>query len=282
VALARQAGAALERADLYQSAEAARAEAEAASKTKSDFLATMSHELRTPLNAVLGYAGLLADGVTGPVTDDQRRQLGRIDASARHLLALIEEVLGFAKLEARREPVRVATVDVAALTREAAELVRPAAEIQGLALHVDLAEAAIPLQADAKKLRQILLNLLGNAVRYTERGEVRVSLRRVDGRLRWDVRDTGVGIAPEHQGRIFEAFYQVDQSLTRRREGTGLGLSVTRQLAELLGGEVAVESAAGAGSTFTVWLPARRAADASPAAGPAEPRAADAARGGAR
>jgi len=271
VSLARQAGAALERADLYQradaarvEAEAARAEAEAASKTKSEFLATMSHELRTPLNAVLGYTGLLADGITGPVTEDQRRQLGRIDASARHLLALIEEVLGFAKLEAGREPVRVETVDVVALTREVAELVRPVAETQGLALHVELAEAALPLQGDAKKLRQILLNLLGNAVRYTERGEVRVSLRRDAGRLRWDVRDTGIGIAPEQQGRIFEAFYQVDQSLTRRRDGTGLGLSVTRQLAELLGGEVAVESAVGVGSTFTVWLPARRATDAVP------------------
>jgi signal transduction histidine kinase len=273
--LARQAGAALERAGLYQRAEAARAEAEAANRMKSDFLATMSHELRTPLTAVLGYTSLLSTGITGAVTDAQRTQLGRIDASARHLLALIDDLLSFAKLKAGHESIAEGAADVAALTREMADLVLPIAETKGLTLRLDVPGEALPHQTDAKKLRQILLNLLGNAVRYTERGTVEISLRHSGGRLRWDVRDSGIGIAPEHQARIFEPFYQVDQSLTRRVEGTGLGLSVTRQLAELLGGEVAVESVVGVGSTFTVWLPARRAVDGRPASA-AAPFAADA------
>jgi signal transduction histidine kinase len=238
-----------------------------ANRAKSDFLAVMSHELRTPLTTVIGYAEILADGVSGPVTEAQRQQLGRVMLSGQHLLALIEEILAFARIEAGRETLQLGPVDVAAVGREAAALVEPLVPMQGVRLVVDVPEAPIPLHSDVKKVRQILVNLLSNAVKFTSAGEVGVSVRRDGDGVRIRVWDTGIGIAPEHLEHIFDPFWQVEQHPARSVGGTGLGLSVTRHLARLLGGDIEVESVTGEGSRFTVTLPA-----ATPSPGPEEGR----------
>ena len=226
-----------------------------ANRAKSDFLAVMSHELRTPLTTVIGYAEILADGVSGPVTDVQRQQLGRVMLSGQHLLQLIEEILAFARIEAGRETLRIAPVDVAAVAREAIAIVEPHLPRSGVQLVVDIPSLPIELHTDAKKVRQILVNLLSNAVKFTTSGEVGLSARRSADGARLRVWDTGAGIAPEHAMHIFEPFWQAEQLDTRRAGGTGLGLSVTRHLARLLGGDVDVESVPGEGSRFTVTLP---------------------------
>jgi signal transduction histidine kinase len=237
--------------------EAARREAERANDAKNDFLAVMSHELRTPLNAIIGYGSLLRDGIPDPVSEGQRRQLDRIASSARHLLALIDEVLTVSRIELREEQVHVVTVDVATAMQEAASLVETQAREKGLAFVVELPEAPLTLQTDAHKLRQSLVNLLGNAVKFTDAGEVRLRARlERDGEwLAFDVADTGIGVDPRYHQRIFESFWQVDQAPTRRAGGVGLGLHVTRQLARLLGGDVTVASTPGKGSCFSLALP---------------------------
>lgn len=231
--------------------------AEAASRAKSDFLAVMSHELRTPLTAVMGYAEILETGMKGPLTDAQRRDLERIKASARHLTDLIEEILGFSRLESGREKVRIEVTDLAALARETAEVVAPAAAEKGLRLHVDVPALPVPARTDPSKVRRILLDLLSNAVRFTKEGEIGLVMTPADDTVVLRVWDTGIGIAPEHLERIFEPFWQVDRGLTREVSGTGLGLTVARRLARMLGGDVTVESEIGTGSTFTVTLPRR-------------------------
>ena len=226
-----------------------------ANRAKSDFLAVMSHELRTPLTTVIGYAEILADGVSGPVTDTQRQQLGRVMLSGQHLLQLIEEILAFARIEAGRETLRLAPVDVVTVAREAVAMIEQQVPSSVVRLVVDLPAAPIELFTDAKKVRQILVNLLSNAVKFTTAGEIGLSVRRTADGARLRVWDTGEGIAPEHTENIFEPFWQVEQRDTRRAGGTGLGLSVTRHLARLLGGDVNVESVPGEGSRFTVTLP---------------------------
>jgi signal transduction histidine kinase len=215
------------------------------------------HELRTPLSAIIGYEELLADGITGPVSAAQREQLGRIKASAQHLLGLIEEILVFARIEAGRESVSICPVDVRAVAEEVRGLVAPLAAEKGLALHLRAAERLPAVETDPGKLRQILLNLVGNAVKYTERGEVVAEVRGERDAVTLDVRDSGIGIAPEHLERIFDPFWQADQTATRRAGGTGLGLAVARRLATLLGADLSVESRLGEGTTFTVRVPVR-------------------------
>jgi signal transduction histidine kinase len=238
-------------------AEGARSEAESASRSKSDFVATISHELRTPLNAILGYASLLTEGIPDPPTEQQRVHLGRVSASARHLLGLIDELLALSRLEAGREVVAPREIVVADALDEAAVMVEPLASARKLSFEVHRPDASLMIETDPGKLRQILLNLLTNAVKFTDRGGVWFGAAPVDDRVCFYVKDTGIGIAPEHQGRIFESFWQVEQSMTRRVGGAGLGLNVARQLAGLLGGDVSVESAVGEGSTFVVRLPRR-------------------------
>jgi PAS domain S-box-containing protein len=230
-------------------------QAQAANEAKSAFLATMSHELRTPLAAIIGYEELLADGITGPVTDEQREQLARIKGSAAHLLALIDEVLTFARVDAKCELVQRQPTSVAALVDATATLVMPLAVAKGLAFAVRMPEPPLTLDTDPLKVRQILVNLLGNAVKFTPRGAVELTVRADDGAVSFDVRDTGIGIVPEHVEHIFDPFWQVAQTTTRTAGGAGLGLSVARRLARLLGGDVTVASVVGRGSTFTLWLP---------------------------
>lgn len=236
-------------------AEAARAEAERANTSKTDFLAVMSHELRTPLTAIMGYEELLSDGITGPVTELQRQQLGRINASARHLLGLIDEILTFARVDVGRERVRWESVSINQSLNDAAALVEPMASAKKLKYIIELLDEDQAIQTDPTKLRQMLVNLLSNAVKFTERGEVRLTGAVRTGILELRIADTGVGIDAANIEHVFDPFWQEEQSATRKVGGTGLGLSVTRKLARLLGGEVTVASRVGTGTTFLLKLP---------------------------
>ena len=239
---------ALDNARLYE-------EARRANETKTDFLAIVSHDLRTPLNAIMGYAELLLMGIPERVPEAAGERLQRVQASAKHLLYLLDELLNFARLDSGKETVQVQEADLMEVTREVAMVMEPLVTQRGLELEVDLPAHPLPLQTDPDKLRQVLLNLVGNAVKYTERGGVRVAIAEDPRRAVVRVSDTGRGIAEKHLTQIFEPFWQVDETQRQREGGTGLGLSVVQRLVQLLGGEVSVESELGRGSTFTVVLP---------------------------
>ena len=236
-------------------AEDAQRDAVAASRAKSDFLARMSHELRTPLAAIIGYGELLADGITGPVNDEQKKQLTRIRWSANHLLEIIDEILTLARMEAGKEKVDIVDVDVPQLLESVAAMAEPLAAEKGLSFALDVEPAELTVRTDPMKLRQVLLNLISNAVKYTTDGSVSVEGRAINGEVEFLVRDTGIGVSEEHLEQIFEPFWQVEQTTTRRAGGTGLGLAVTRQFVDLLGGKISVESSVGSGSTFRVTIP---------------------------
>ena len=253
--LAQRVAMAVDNARLHEAERRARGEAEAANQAKSDFLAIMSHELRTPLTAVVGYTELLADEVVGPVNETQRDHLARVRASSEHLLMLIEDILSFARIEAGREQVRIEDFGLAALLEQAAVIVRPLAEKKGLGFKLAGHDSRAVMRSDPQKVRQIIINLLANAVKFTTTGGVRLEARVRGDRVEFEVADTGPGIALEHLERVFDAFWQVDQRITRKTGGTGLGLSVARQLARLLGGDVSVRSVIGEGSVFTIDLP---------------------------
>ncbi|HET7463364.1 MAG TPA: ATP-binding protein [Longimicrobium sp.] len=246
--LGRRIALALDNGRLYQAALRANA-------AKGQFLAVMSHELRTPLNAIIGYSDLLDAGVAGALNEGQAEHLARIRAGSRHLLRLIEDVLLFSRLEAGRETVYVEEGDLGALLADAAALVEPLAAQKRLRLEVRVPDQPVRIRTDTGKVHQIVLNLLSNSVKFTDSGDIRAELSRNDADAVITVEDTGIGIAPEHLERIFDVFRQVEQAPTRRVGGTGLGLSVTRNLARLLGGDVTVESRFPGGSVFTVRLP---------------------------
>jgi signal transduction histidine kinase len=235
-------------------------EARRANKTKTDFLAVVSHDLRTPLTAIIGYVDLMEMGVPDPLPDATRQRLQRIRTSATHLQYLLNELLIFARLDSGREELRLRDVDLRTVAREAAAVGEPLALERQLRFDVDLPEDPVMLRTDADKVRQVLLNLIGNAVKYTPRGEIRVEVRTPAERLATiRVRDTGLGIAERHVQQIFEPFWQVDAGQRLRDGGTGLGLSVSRQLARLLGGDLRLTSRLGEGSAFVLSLPMRAA-----------------------
>jgi PAS domain S-box-containing protein len=257
--LARRVASALDNARLYE-------EAQASNRAKSNFISVISHEFRTPLTAIVGYADLLVGEVAGPLTAKQTEQLGRINSSAWHLTHLVDEILTFSRVEAGRETVELEPVDLVDVAQRAAMLIEPVAAAKNLALRVDLPSGSILTRSDSGKVRQILINLLSNAVKFTDRGEIRLRLDAEVRRYVFDVSDTGIGIGTGDRERVFDSFWQVDQGTTRRIGGTGLGLTIARRLAQLLGGDIEVISEVGVGSTFRVWLPAHEPATRTTAA----------------
>lgn len=229
--------------------------AQVADRAKSRFLATVSHELRTPLTALAGYEELLVDQVIGPMSDNQLDVLERMRSVTQHLAAVIEDVLAFSSLDEHRDTVRATEFLAADLVRAAAAVIEPLARQKKLAFIVSVPDTPLRLSSDIDKIRQILINLAANAVKFTERGEVRLELSKRDRDVYFSVRDTGIGIEPGDLERLFKPFVQLDTGLTRRHGGTGLGLFISRGYAELLGGRIDVESQAGRGSTFSFVLP---------------------------
>ncbi|MDB4884145.1 MAG: ATP-binding region ATPase domain protein [Gemmatimonadetes bacterium] len=230
-------------------------QAQSADRAKGRFLATMSHELRTPLTALAGYGELLADQVIGPMSEPQLDILERMRSVTSHLSAMIEEILAFTSLEEGRETVRPSEFLAEDLVRSAIAAVQPMAEQKGIVLQHRLGKSSVRMTSDIDKARQILVNLLGNAVKFTDRGTVTVRLSKASTSVRLEVADTGIGISGEELPRLFRPFAQVDTGLTRRHGGTGLGLYISRRLATLLGGHIEVSSEPGVGSTFSVVLP---------------------------
>jgi len=233
-------------------------ELENAAETRNRFLATMSHELRTPLNAIIGFTGTLLMKLPGPLNAAQEKQLSTVQSSARHLLSLINDILDLAKVESGKVELVFETLSGASVIDEIVTTLRPLAEKKGLHLRIELPRVEIPISTDRRTLSQILINLTNNSIKFTETGDVCIKLEQVDTRegliTRFHVTDTGCGIKPEDQVKLFNAFTQIDSSSTRKFEGTGLGLHLSQQLAKLLNGNIAVRSKFGEGSTFTLEI----------------------------
>jgi PAS domain S-box-containing protein len=228
-------------------------ELENANLAKDRFLASMSHELRTPLNAIIGFTGMLLMQLAGPLTETQDKHLKTIQSSAKHLLSLINDLLDLAKIESGKLQLSFEPVDCGEVVRQVGETLRPLAEQKGLLFRVEAPEALV-IHTDRRALSQIVINLVNNAIKFTDNGEVVLRLAHGDGGTRISVTDTGPGIKESDQAKLFQAFSQMDDSSTRRYEGTGLGLYLSEKLAGLLNGELALKSRPGEGSTFALIL----------------------------
>ncbi|MDG4553760.1 MAG: CHASE3 domain-containing protein [Candidatus Competibacter sp.] len=245
--------------------------AQHADRVKSAFLATMSHELRTPLNSIIGFSGILLQELPGPLNPEQKKQLGMVRDSSRHLLALVNDVLDISKIEANQLRVRRIPFPLAASIDKTIKLVTPLAEKKGLALRAQIAPDLGEIVADPRRVEQVLFNLLNNAIKFTEHGRITVSAERMadisragaagpQPGVRLRVEDTGIGIRPEEMDQLFQPFHQAESGLARSHDGTGLGLAISHRLLALMGGQISVESTFGEGSLFTFLLPSNGAA----------------------
>jgi signal transduction histidine kinase/PAS domain-containing protein len=250
-------------ADIAQQNELLRRQAfelEQASTLKSQFLANMSHEFRTPLNAILGYTSMLQQGIAGELDPAVKRQLGRVASNGQHLLTIINEILDISRIEAGRMPLRISRFKVPDLVGEVLAELEPLVRRSKLTVASEFADDLSPISSDRQKVKQILLNLLSNAIKFTPEGGVQVGAQKLAAQRAFcvTVSDTGIGIAPVDHARIFEDFKQLDNSPTRAYGGTGLGLSICRRLAQMIGGDISVQSQLGEGSKFTLTLPLSR------------------------
>jgi signal transduction histidine kinase/HAMP domain-containing protein len=255
---ASQSALAIQNAKLFREIREKSAQLEVANKHKSDFLANMSHELRTPLNAIIGFSEALMDRMFGDLNEKQLEYQKDIHESGKHLLSLINDILDLSKIEAGRMELELSSFHLPTAISNAVTLIRERALRHGIALGVEIDQRLGEFQADERKVKQILLNLLSNAVKFTpDGGRVDVSAKHDTDKVEIAVKDTGVGISAEDQASLFEEFKQFGKDSTRKAEGTGLGLALTRRLVELHGGQILVDSAVGQGCTFRVTLPVR-------------------------
>lgn len=253
----RQINQEMEKRIVERTAELASAmkKAQEADRLKSAFLATMSHELRTPLNSIIGFTGIMLQGLAGPLNEEQFKQMTMVQGSARHLLALINDVLDISKIEAGQLTLSFAPFELKPSIEKMVKMVLPLAEKKGLNLMLEISDDLGMIMTDQRRLEQILLNLFTNAIKFTEKGHVGISCRMEDDHYVIEVSDTGIGISPEEIPEIFKPFHQIDTGLTRKYEGTGLGLSICKKLLDQMGGSIHVESRLGQGSIFTIRLP---------------------------
>jgi signal transduction histidine kinase/HAMP domain-containing protein len=258
--VARLVSVAKENADLVTELRENNIQLERANRLKSEFLASVSHELRTPMNAIIGYTRIMLDGLDGEISEQQELDLKRVAQAADNLLALINDLLDLAKIEAGRMEINLEDIHLPALVNEVLELGRPNAKSKGIELRSEVPTDLSPVWADRARTRQILVNLLANAVKFTDRGAVTVHASESDGWATISVSDTGIGISPEALTYIFDEFRQADSSTTRKYGGTGLGLAISRRLVDLQGGRIWVESEVGKGSVFRFTLPVRSSA----------------------
>jgi signal transduction histidine kinase/HAMP domain-containing protein len=254
---ASQSALAIQNARLFQEIEEKSRQLEVASQHKSQFLANMSHELRTPLNAVLGYAELMQDGLYGELAPETKEVLVRIQANGNHLLGLINDVLDLSKIEAGQLALSIDDYSVANVVQTVVSATESLAAAKNLPLKVDMSDDLPIGQGDERRIIQVLLNLVGNAIKFTDAGEVRIAVTKVNGVFAVAIADTGPGIPDPERGRIFQEFHQVDSSVTKKKGGTGLGLAIAKRIVELHGGRLWVESELGKGSTFHLELPIR-------------------------
>ncbi|KAF0158586.1 MAG: histidine kinase [Syntrophaceae bacterium] len=232
--------------------------AQAADRIKSAFLATMSHELRTPLNSIIGFTGIILQGIVGPLNEEQKKQLHMVRGSAQHLLALINDVLDISKIEAGQVQFTYEHFDLRQTIEKAVESARPLADNKRLELTCAISPEILTITSDQRRVEQILLNLISNAIKFTERGSVRVECEPEGNNITIRVIDTGIGIKMQDMETIFQDFQQIDSGMTRKYEGTGLGLSISKRLVELMGGQIRLTSVWGSGSTFSISLPQER------------------------
>jgi signal transduction histidine kinase/HAMP domain-containing protein len=246
---------AIQNARLFGEIEQKSREIELASKHKSQFLANMSHELRTPMNSVLGFTEMLADGLYGPLPEKAMKALDRVQANGKHLLGLINDVLDLSKIEAGQLSLTIEDYAIGQVVQTVRSSTESLAKAKGLVLTANVQDGLPIGRGDERRLTQVLLNLVGNAIKFTDKGSVELNARMIDRCFEIGVRDTGPGIAAEDQSKIFEEFQQVDNSSTRQKGGTGLGLAISKRIVEMHGGRIEVQSALGEGSTFRITIP---------------------------